>query len=113
MTDRRSPTPLSSMILLFGGHLTLLLAVGLGCVDAEGQLEVVIGAHRGCSQDSQCMVVGGSDCRCPVVVHQDGQAEVQAAMAALPCCDAFGSCVMVECAAFASIACEEGQCLGR
>lgn len=92
--------------------LMLILAGCFACSTSEEYLASLIEAHDECQSDSDCTLVGGSDCHCPAVVNVTGHDKVLEAMADIPCCEPFRGCAMVECAAFSTIRCLEGKCHG-
>lgn len=99
---------LTSAVILFGTALSLS-----ACLSPEENLAAVVEENQACTADDQCVVAGGSDCTCGAIVNEDGLAAVEAAAAAIPCCNILGQCVAVECAAFIDIGCVDNVCQDR
>lgn|GEM_PF-1711401 len=96
-----------------GGVVVAALAVA-ACADPQQRLAEVIDDARACEPGDTCVVTGGTDCTCPQPVNADAVDAVEAAAEAAngSCCDVFGQCVAVDCAAFANVRCEDGRCVG-
>lgn len=94
---------------------TVVVALTLGagaCESAEARRERVLDEAVACQPGDTCVLAGDSDCTCGVPVNAARAAEVDEVTAAIACCDVLGSCVAVDCAAFANLRCEDGRCVG-
>lgn len=92
--------------------LLFVALFAVGCESPEQRLARMIDEAMACEPDDSCVLAGGSDCTCAQPVNEARAAEVDEAAKDISCCDMFGRCVAVDCAAFQDIRCQDGQCRG-
>ena len=91
-------------------YLLILVLVSAACESPEDRLERLIDEAAACEEGDTCVIAGATDCSCGEPVNAEQEDEVNAAAEGITCCDLFGACMMVECAAVEHLRCEEGRC---
>jgi hypothetical protein len=87
-----------------------ILACGPTLEESQQAYDDATTDARICDEDDQCVMPQRSpDCICPQPVHQDQVEKANDLADEIPC----PAGVMVECAAFAELVCEENTCVGK
>jgi hypothetical protein len=105
----RSCPPIRARVVV----VLFVAATAAACEDPQARLDEVLADARVCDEGDTCVLAGGTDCTCDQPVRVDAADAVNAAAAGISCCDLLGRCVAVDCAAFANVRCEAGQCVGN
>lgn len=83
----------------------------VACESPKDQLDRVLDEAAACEGADPCVIAGATDCSCGAPVNAEQLQDVKRAAAAVSCCDPFGGCVAVDCAAQLDPRCEDNRCV--